>query len=175
MTTRLFKFLAPLTAACAVALATGCAGYRLGPTNGMEAGSKSIQVNPFQNQTMEPRLSEYTTSSLRRHLQQDGTYKLDTHGEGDIVVTGTITRFDRSELTLQPTDVRTVRDYHLSMTAQVTAIDRATGKTIVSKLVNGRTSIRVGADLTSAERQAIPLMADDLARSATSMLVDGTW
>ena len=37
-------------------LLAGCAGYQLGPTNGLTAGSRSIQVNPFVNQTPEPRL-----------------------------------------------------------------------------------------------------------------------
>ena len=47
----------------------GCAGYRLGPTNGMTAGAKSIEVKPFVNQTMEPRLIEPLTQALRRSLQ----------------------------------------------------------------------------------------------------------
>jgi hypothetical protein len=164
-----------LVVGCFVFLLTGCAGYKLGPTNGVTAGEHSIQINVFQNKTMEPRLSEYLTSSLRKKLQQDGTYKLETKDEGDIVVTGVITAFHRSELSFQPTDVRTVRDYYLSMTAQVTAIERGSGKKLLDRSVVGRTSIRVGADLTSAERQAIPLLADDLARNVTSMIVDGTW
>ena len=39
----------------------------------------------------------------------------------------------------------------------------------------GRTTLRVGSDLTSSERQAIPLAAEDLARHVTSLLVDGEW
>lgn len=160
---------------CAAFALTGCASYKLGPTNGVTAGEHSIQINPFKNQTIEPRLSEYTTSSLRKELQQDGTYTLDTQDNGDIVVNGVITGFRRSQLTFQPSDVRTVRDYNLSMTAQITATERSTGKTILKKSVSGRTTIRVGSDLGSAERQAIPLLAEDLARNATSALVDGTW
>ena len=78
-----------------LALITGCAGYKLGPTNGVAAGEKSIQINPFQNKTIEPRLSEGITSALRKRLQQDGTYRLETHGDADIVVNGIITKFDR--------------------------------------------------------------------------------
>ena len=37
------------------------------------------------------------------------------------------------------------------------------------------TLVRVGSDLSSAERQAIPLLADDLAKNVTELLVDGTW
>lgn len=158
-----------------VTLVAGCAGYKLGPTNGTAAGERSIQVNTFQNETDEPRLKEYVTASLRKRLQQDGTYKLDTSDNGDIIVNGVITTFHRSELSFQPSDVRTVRDYSLQMTAQITAVQRSTGKTILNRAITGRTSLRVGADLTSAERQAIPLLAEDLARLATSALVDGSW
>jgi hypothetical protein len=41
--------------------------------------------------------------------------------------------------------------------------------------VSGRTTLRAGPDLTSSERQAIPLAAADLARHVTSLLVDGEW
>ena len=40
----------------------GCAGYRLGPTGGFAAGEKSIQVMPFSNQTLEPRLTDAVTA-----------------------------------------------------------------------------------------------------------------
>ena len=36
-------------------LLCGCA-YTLGPTNGQIAGAKSVQVNPFANNALEPRL-----------------------------------------------------------------------------------------------------------------------
>ena len=38
--------------------AAGCAGYRLGPTNGTPARSRSVEVALFPNRTLEPRLSE---------------------------------------------------------------------------------------------------------------------
>jgi Lipopolysaccharide-assembly len=156
-------------------LLSGCAGYQLGPTNGQIAGSRSVQINPFTNKTLEPRLSAYLINSLRKNLQQDGTYQLNTHDEGDIVISGVITSFVRNELSFQPSDVITVEDYELKMTAQVTARERSTGRIIFDKPVIGRTSVRVGNDLTSAERQAIPLLTDDLAKKATALLVDGTW
>jgi hypothetical protein len=154
---------------------TGCAGYRLGPTNVEAAGAHSVQINPFINKTLEPRLNEYVIISLRKNLQQDGTYKLDTHDEGDIIVSGVITSYSRAELSVQLNDVLTVQDYEIRMTAQVTARQRSTGKIIFNRPVIGRTALRVGLDLTSAERQAIPLLADDLAKKTTALLVDGTW
>ena len=156
-------------------LLTGCAGYQLGPTNGLPAGSRSVQVNIFQNDTLEPRLSEPVAISLRRAIQRDATYRLATQGDGDIVVNGIITEFRRSGVSFQPDDIITVRDYELLMTANIVAVERGTGRVLVEQEVAGRTVIRAGPDLASAERQAVPLLAEDLARNAASLLVDGTW
>jgi len=153
----------------------GCAGYQLGPTEGRRAGAQSIQITPFENKTLEPRLSESITSSVRKQVQQDGTYRLNTHNDGDIVVTGSIIAFNRSGLSFLPNDTRTVRDYRIAITAQVKARERATGRILLDRPVTGQSTIRVGNDLTSAERQAVPLVAEDLARNITSLLVDGVW
>jgi hypothetical protein len=153
----------------------GCAGYRLGPTGGFAAGEKSIQVMPFSNQTLEPRLTDAVTSQLRKQLQHDGTFRLATHDDGDIVVTGIITKYTRHELSFQPADTLTARDYRISMTAQVTARDRITGKVVLDQEITGFTLLRVGQDLVSSERQSLPLLAGDLARNVTSRLADGSW
>lgn len=153
----------------------GCAGYRLGPTNGSAAGARSIQVKLFQNETSEPRLSEPVATALRRAIQQDGTYRLATDGEADILVDGAIIAFDRSGLSFNPRDVLTVRDFELILTVKFTATEVATGKAILNSTAFGRTVVRAGSDLPSAERQVTPLLAEDLARKISSALVDGTW
>jgi hypothetical protein len=154
---------------------SGCAGYQLGPTNGLVAREKSIQVSPFVNQTIEPRLSDAVTSQLRKALQRDGTFELASKDDGDIVVSGVLTRYHRREMSLVPQDLVTARDYRLSLTAQVTARERASGKILFDQPVTGFTIIRVGSDLTNTERQAAPLLAADLARQVTALLVDGSW
>ena len=153
---------------------TGCA-YRLGPTNGERAGARSVQVNPFENKTIEPRLIEAVTFALRKQVQQDGTYKLNSHDEGDIIVSGAIVNYERRPISFQSRDAITPRDYRLTITAHVTARERATGKVLLNKSVNGHSDIRIGPDLASAEREALPLVAADLARNTTALLVDGTW
>lgn len=159
----------------AVAVLSGCAGYRLGPSNGQTAGSRSIQVRPFANQTLEPRLGDALTAALRKNLQRDGTYRLATHDDGDVIVTGNITHYDRTDLTYNPNDILTVLDYRVTATAHVTARERSTGRTILDRDVTGYTLVRPGPDLTSAERQAMPLLADDVAEKVAGLLVDGVW
>jgi hypothetical protein len=156
-------------------LLSGCAGYHLGPTNGLYAGEKSIRVTPFANLTMEPRLTDNLALQLRKSLQQDGTYQLATHEDGDIILSGTLTRYQRQEVTFAQNDILTVQDYRLVLTAQVIARERSTGKVLLDQPVTGYTLIRVGSDLTSAERQALPLLAGDLAKNVTALLVDGKW
>lgn len=156
-------------------LAAGCAGYRLGPTNGQVAGARTVEIRPLVNQTVEPRLSEAVTAALRRELQRDGTFRLATREAGDIVVTGTITRFERQELSFLPDDVLTVQDYRVDVTAQVMARERTSGRVLLDQPVRGQTLLRVGADLGSAERQALPLLARDLARNIVTLLAEGAW
>jgi len=160
---------------CAVAFLTGCAGYRLGPTNGLAAGEKSVQVVPFVNQTLQPRLTDAVTSQLRKELQRDATYQLASHDDGDIVLSGILTSYQRFEVTLASNDILTVRDFRLSLTARVTARERTTGKAILDQPVTGYTLMRVGSDLPSAERQALPLLANDLAKNVTALLAEGKW
>jgi hypothetical protein len=156
-------------------LLAGCAGYHLGPVNGAMAGEKSIEVLPFNNQTLQPRLGDALTQALREELQTDGTYHLAARGPGDVVVTGRITRYEREGLSFLSADVATPQDYRVAITAHVTARERDTGKVLLNKDVHGDTLVHVGSDLADAERQALPLLTHDLARNITGLLTEGSW
>ena len=88
-----------LFAGAMVFLLAGCMGYQLGPVGGKVAGAKSIQIEPFVNKTLEPRLGDALIVSMRKNLAQNGTYQLNTQESGDIILTGTITAFDRNPVT----------------------------------------------------------------------------
>ena len=153
----------------------GCASYHLGPANGVTAGAKSVEVMPFNNQTLQPRLGDAITQSLRERLQVDGTYRLATSGEGDLVVTGVVRQYDRQALSYLNTDTATPNNFMVGVTVHVVARERATGKLILDKDVKGHALVNIGSDLASAERQALPLLADDLSQNITELLTEGTW
>lgn len=168
----------PMALFCVAGVAlglSGCAGYRLGPTNPEATSGRTIQVNYFENKTMEPRLADAVNHALRKNLQQDGSYRLNTGGDADIIVNGSILKYEREGVSFQPNDVITVRDYQITLTVRVTATERVSGKVLLDRDVKGRTTVRVGSDLPSVERQALPLLADNVARNATTLLVEGTW
>lgn len=170
---RVLKFFLPCLAAVVVA---GCAGYHLGPVNGAVAGEKSIEIQPFNNQTMEPRLGDAVTQSLRERLQTDATYRLVSRREsGDVVVTGVIRQYSRQGLGFLNTDVTTPENYRVDVVVHVVAVDRRSGKKILDKDVKGHTFVHIGDDLASAERESLPLLAEDLAQNISEMLTEGTW
>lgn len=161
--------------ACAVLIAAGCASYRVGPVNGETAGARGITVNLFQNKTFEPRLSETVAFSLRRKLQRDGLYRLETHEDGDVILSGTILEYIRTPLSFEPTDILTPRDYNITLRAEVIATERASGKVILKREFAGTTSVRAVENRDVAETQAEPLLAEDLARNITAALTEGPW
>jgi hypothetical protein len=134
-----------------------------------------VQINPPLNKTYEPRLGQEVNQQLRKQIQRDATYRLATREEGDIVVTTTLLEYNRVGETFQPRDPTFARDYRILLVAQVKAYDRVTGQTLLNRSFTGRTYVRVGSDLPSAERQAMPLLAADLARNITTALADGEW
>jgi len=152
---------------------TGCAGYRLGPVNGDAAGARSVQVKFFDNQTLEPRLVSAINHSLRQHLQQDGTFRVES--EGDLVVSGILKNFTRNGVNYKPGDVLAVQDYRLHLTAEVIVTDRVTGEVVLKRDIVGSSVVRVNSDFASGQRQAVPLIADQLALRATSIIADGAW
>jgi hypothetical protein len=155
-------------------LIAGCAGYTLGPTNGVAAGDKKIQITPFLNHTFQPRLGDSVTTAVRKNIQSDGTYRLATGGDADIVVTGVLSHYIRHELNLGSNDVLTVQTYSVSVSAEVTARDVNAGTTR-NWTNTASTLVRVGSDLPSSERQAMPVLAIELAKHVTDSIVDGTW
>jgi hypothetical protein len=112
---------------------------------------------------------------MRKQLQQDGTFRLRTAGAPDIQVSGEITRIVREPISYATNDVLTPQEYRLTLVARAQARDLTTGKTNFNRSFQGQTFLRAGNDLPSSEREAMPMLTDDLARNIVSSLVDGTW
>ncbi|MBW8863670.1 MAG: hypothetical protein JF609_01880 [Verrucomicrobia bacterium] len=169
---RVLKSLLPALAALTLA---GCASYHLGPVMDGKAGDKSVEVLPFNNQTLEPRLGDALTQALRERLQTDATYHLATHGNGDIVVTGVVRSYRRIGLGYSSSDSVTPENYRIEVVVHVTAREHDSGKALLDRDVKGNTLVHIGSDLASSERQALPLVSEELARNITELLAEGTW
>jgi hypothetical protein len=158
----------------AIFLLAGCAGYHLGPVNGETAGARTIQVLPFSNHTLQPRLGDAVTQAVREKLQADGTYHL-ADDAGDVVISGDIKSYNRQGLSYLNSDVLTASNYRVSIVAHIVARERGSGKVLLDKDLTGYTLVHVDSDLADAERQSLPLLAEDLAERVTEQITEGMW
>lgn len=167
--------LGALLALATLLAGAGCGGYSVGPTNGKSAGALAIRIGHVSNGTDEPRLADTVSHALRAQVHVDGTFRLATRDDGDIVITTALRTFQRAPLTFQARDIIATRDYDAVLTAHVKAIETGSGKVLIDEEVTGRATIRSTLDLGSAERQAAPLIAENLARNIISRLSEGSW
>jgi hypothetical protein len=152
-------------------LAAGCAGYRIGPVT--HRAFKSVAVPMFANRTLRPQLEAQITGAVIKGLQQDGSLRIESEPKADVVLTGSIIRYERTTLRTLRTDTNEPREYEIAITVRVEARDRRTGEVVLkSTEVTGKTDVFIGVDQQSAEEQALPLIADDLGHRVVGLLVE---
>ena len=108
-----------------------------------------------------------------KQFQQDGTYRIAGKEDADAVLVAEIDRVDRGPLRSVRGNVLATVEFNLVMKVRYTLVDR-NGKTLSNpQLVYGTTSFFVGDDITSDERQAIPIAAEEMAVHLVSQLSEG--
>ncbi|MCS7090900.1 MAG: LPS assembly lipoprotein LptE [Verrucomicrobiota bacterium] len=156
-------------------LSQGCAGYRVGLVDTERTTGQTVFVQPVVNQTLEPRLGEALTSALRRQIQSDGTFRLAGRETADLILSVTAFTYGRQAVSFDPDDVVRPRDLQVRVQARARVVERSTGRVVLDQLFQGRQLMRIGPDMASAERQALPQVAEDLARQMVLALVEGSW
>lgn len=156
-------------------LVCGCAGYRLGSPHALGTSARTVFVQPVVNETTEPRVGEALTSALRRHIQQDGTFALADKEESDLILAVTATAYGRQAISFHPDDVVRPRDLQVTLQARARVIERNSGQVLLDRQFAGRQWMRIGPDMAAAERQALPMVAEDLARLVVLALAEGAW
>jgi len=152
----------------------GCAGYKLGPaTPAYLRNVHTIAVPTFANTTLVPRIEVLVTSTVIKQFQQDGTFKIVNEDAADAVLKCEITGVNRSPARSVRGNVLSTTEFSLILTVKYTLMGRD-GKVLGSPgAVAGSTSFFVGSDVSTDERQALPLAADELARHLVSQLSEG--
>jgi hypothetical protein len=154
-----------------IVLLSGCAGYKLGPVRKTEY--RSVAVPMFKNRTLKPQMEAQVTNAIIKRLQTDGSLAVRSVDDADVIVQGEIILYDRAMLRGQRLDTTVPSELRLLIHARIEAHDRVTGAVVVPPtVVFGSADTFVGADQQTAELQALPLIADDLAKKAVSLLVE---
>lgn len=152
----------------------GCLGYHVGPVKPYYLRDvHTIAVPTFENKTLLPHIEVLVTDTVIKQLQQDGTFQIGREGDADATLNAQITRIDRLPARSVRGNVLQTTEFNLTMRLKYTLLARD-GTTIApSAEVAGTTSFFVSTDVTTDERQALPLATEDLATRLVTQLSEG--
>jgi outer membrane lipopolysaccharide assembly protein LptE/RlpB len=155
-------------------LLTGCLGYHVGPVKpSVLRDVHGIAVPTFENKTLLPRIEVLITDSVIKQLQQDGTYRIANENNADAILKAEISEISRTPARSLRGNVLATTEFNLAMHVKY-KLERPSGTVLMpSTEVVGTTSFFVGEDVTTDERQALPLAAEELAIHLVTQLSEG--
>ena len=152
----------------------GCLGYHVGPVKPYYLRDiHTIAVPTFENKTLLPHIEVLVTDTVIKQLQQDGTFQIARNGDEDATLKAEITRVDRVPARSVRGNVLKTTEFNLSMRLRYTLVTRDGATLAPPADVVGTTSFFVSTDVTTDERQALPLATEDLATRLVTQLSEG--
>ena len=153
---------------------SGCLGYHIGPAKPYYLRDiHTIAIPTFENKTLIPRVDVLVTGTVIKQFQQDGTFKIGNGDSADATLKGEIIRISRSPARSVRGNVLATSEFNLSMRVRYRLVG-PDGKALgPSGEVVGTTSFFVGTDVTTDERQALPLATEELAIRLVTQLSEG--
>ena len=133
----------------------------------------AVAVPTFENKTLLPRIEVLITDSVIKQLQQDGTYRIANENNADAILKAEITDISRTPARSVRGNVLATTEFNLIMHVKY-KLETPSGTVLMpSAEVVGTTSFFVGTDVTTDERQALPLAAEELASHLVTQLSEG--
>ena len=151
----------------------GCLGYHVGPVKPYYLRDvHTIAVPTFKNRTLVPRIEVLVTDTVIKQLQQDGTFRITNGDKADATLTAEISRITRTPARSVRENVLATTEFNLALTVKYSITGRF-GEQLATSQAVGTTSFFVSSDVTSDERQALPLATEDLATRLVSQISEG--
>ena len=152
----------------------GCLGYHIGPVKPYYLRDvHTIAVPTFKNRTLVPRIDVLVTDTVIKQLQQDGTYQITNGDKADATLTGEIERITRAPARSVRGNVLATTEFSLWLVVKYSLTGRDGQQLIPPNDVLGTTTFFVSSDVTSDERQALPLATEDLASRLVTQISEG--
>jgi Lipopolysaccharide-assembly len=152
----------------------GCLGYHIGPVKPYYLRDvHSIAVPTFQNRTLVPRIEVLVTDTVIKQLQQDGTFQITNGDKADATLTGEISRITRAPARSVRGNVLSTTEFSLALVVKYSLAGRDGKQLVPPADVFGTTTFFVSSDVTSDERQALPLATEDLAKQLVTQISEG--
>ena len=161
----------------------GCLGYRIGPVKPYYLRDvHTIAVPTFTNRTLVPRIEVLVTDTVIKQLQQDGTYQITNGDKADATLTGEISRITRAPARSVQGNVLLTTEFSLVLVVRYSVAGRDGKPLVPPNDAIGTTTFFVSSaatqnitsgDVTSDERQALPLATEDLAGRLVTQISEG--
>ena len=163
----------------------GCLGYRIGPVRPYYLRDvHTLAVPTFKNRTLVPRIEVLVTDTVIKQLQQDGTYQITNGDKADATLAGEISRISRAPARSQRGNVLLTTEFSLVLVVKYWLTGRDGKQLLAPNDAIGTTTFFVDStatsvqqntsgDVTSDERQALPLATEDLAGRLVTQISDG--
>ena len=150
----------------------GCAHYHLG--TGGTPGFHTLYLAPVQNRAEIPQATALVSAQLREAFLRDGRVALAASpAAADATLTVTLAKYSRETLTALPADTGRARKFGLTLDATATLRDNRTGQLLFeNRPLPVARQIFTDSGQLQAEYDALPLLADQLAKAATAAALD---
>ena len=113
------------------------------------------------------------TDTVIKQLQQDGTFQITSDDKADATLNGEVSRITRLPARSVRGNVLATTEFSLGLTVKYSLTTRD-GKQLAGPAeTTGNTSFFVTSDVTTDERQALPLATEDLATRLVTQLSEG--
>jgi Lipopolysaccharide-assembly len=153
---------------------SGCLGYHVGPVKPYYLRDvHSIAVPTFKNRTLVPRIEVLVTDTVIKQLQQDGTFQIENGDKADATLTGEVFRIVRAPARSVRGNVLATTEFALTLSVKYSLIGKNGEQLAAANEAIGTTSFFVSSDVTTDERQALPLATEDLATRLVSQISEG--
>jgi lipopolysaccharide assembly LptE-like protein len=113
------------------------------------------------------------TDTVIKQIQQDGTYQITNGDKADATLTGEIERITRAPARSVRGNVLATTEFSLWLVVKYSLTARNGTPLVPPNDVLGTTTFFVSSDVTSDERQALPLATEDLATRLVTQISEG--
>jgi hypothetical protein len=152
----------------------GCLGYHIGPVKPYYLRDvHAITVPTFKNHTLVPRIEVLVTDTVIKQLQQDGTFQITNEDKADAILSGEISRITRAPARSVRGNVLATTEFSLLLVVRYSLTGRDGKQLVPPADAIGTTTFFVSSDVTSDERQALPLATEDLAGRLVTQISEG--
>lgn len=153
---------------------SGCLGYHVGPVKPYYLRDvHSIAVPTFKNRTLVPRIEVLITDTVIKQLQQDGTFQIENGDKADATLSGEVSRIVRAPARSVRGNVLATTEFALTLSVKYSLTGKNGEQLAAANEAIGTTSFFVSSDVTTDERQALPLATEDLATRLVSQISEG--